>query len=344
MLPKDTVDTTVLPPGERFGMWLDLVARTSVPLRIRSAHSDDFAARADFISLGPIHLVQYEYPSLDATRSRKLVGQSSPDLYILALTTGGVGTSSQDGRRSEILAGEFTFYDASRPHDVCHHATEPERNQATSIITMIPHSALPLPPQRMAALYGGRMSGSEGIGALLAQFLVQVTSHPEQYHAADASRLGAVGLDLATTMLGRHLVAEDAIPTEVRRRALLTQVQSYIHRRLGDAALGPQVVADAHHISVRSLHRLFEAEDTTVASYIRDLRLARCRRDLTDPALRKQPVQTVAARWGFSDKAHFSRAFRAAYGTTAQQYRDSGSDLARIVNRPASTVNSLPAD
>ncbi|MET7375417.1 helix-turn-helix domain-containing protein [Micromonospora arida] len=344
MLPRNTIDTTVLPPGERFGMWLDLVARTSAPLRIRSAHSDDFAARASFIALGPIQLVQYEYPSLDATRTRKLVRQSDPEFYILALTTGGIGTSSQDGRRSEILAGEFTFYDGSRPHEVCHHATEPERAQATSIITLIPHAALPLPPQRMTALYGGRMSGSEGIGALLAQFLLQLTGRPEQYHAADASRLGTVGLDLATTMLGRHLVAEDAVPTEVRRRALLTQVQSYIHRHLGDATLDPQVVADAHHISVRSLHRLFEGEDTTVASYIRDLRLARCRRDLTDPALRNQPVQTVAARWGFPNKAHFSRAFKAAYGTTPQEHRDSGSDLARIVNRRASTVNSLPAD
>ncbi|SCF25260.1 AraC-like ligand-binding domain-containing protein [Micromonospora chokoriensis] len=344
MLPRDTIDTTVLPPAERFGMWLDLVARTSAPLRIRSAHSDDFAARADFIDLSPVQLVQYEYPSLDATRGRKQVRQSDPELYILALTTGGVGTSSQDGHRSEIQAGEFTFYDASRPHDVCHHATEPERDQATSIITMIPHAALPLPPQRMAALYGGRMSGSEGIGALLAQFLVQVTGHPEQYHAADASRLGAIGLDLATTMLGRHLVAEDAVPAEVRRRALLAQVQAYVHRHLGDATLNPGVVADAHHISVRSLHRLFEAEESTVASYIRDLRLTRCRRDLSDPALRNQPVQTIAARWGFPDKAHFSRAFRAAYGVSPQEHRDTASHPARIVNGAASVVNSRRAD
>ncbi|MFF5053170.1 helix-turn-helix domain-containing protein [Micromonospora sp. NPDC000663] len=344
MLHRQTVDTTVLPPGERFGMWLDLVARTSAPLRITSAHVDDFAARADFVDLGPIRLVEYQYPSLDATRTRKLVRQSDPELYVLALTTGGVGTSSQDGRHSEIRAGEFTFYDASRPHDVCHHAIEPERTRATSIITLIPHAALPLPPHRMAALYGGRMSGSEGIGALLAQFLVQVTGHPEQYHAADAGRLGAIGLDLTTTMLGRHLVAEDEVPTEVRRRALVTQVQAYVHRHVGDPALSPRVVADAHHISLRSLHRLFEAEETTVASYIRDLRLTRCRRDLADPALRTQPVQVIAARWGFPDKAHFSRVFRAAYGISPQTYRESTSDPARIVNHPASVVNSPAAD
>ncbi|MEU8016896.1 helix-turn-helix domain-containing protein [Micromonospora parva] len=344
MLARETLDTSVLPPGERFGMWLELVARTSAPMRVRSEHDENFIARADFVDLGPIQLISYDYPSLDAFRTPKLIRQSDPELYILALTTGGVGTSSQDGRRSEIQAGEFTFYNASRPHDLGHHATEPERDQASSIVTMIPHAALPLPPERMAALYCGRMSGSEGIGALLAQFLLQVTGNPEQYHAADAGRLGAVGLDLATTMLGRHLVAEDAVPTEVRRRALLTQVQSYIHRHLGEATLDPQVVADAHHISVRSLHRLFETEDATVASYIRDLRLTRCRRDLTDPALRNQPVQTIAARWGFPHKAHFSRAFKAAYGMTPQEHRDNASDLARIVNRQASTVNSRPAD
>ncbi|MFF5180984.1 helix-turn-helix domain-containing protein [Micromonospora sp. NPDC000316] len=344
MLHRDTVDTTVLPPSERFGMWLDLVARTAVPLRIRSAHSADFAARADFIDLGPIQLIGFEYPSLAATRTRKLIRRSDPDFHILALTTGGVGTSSQDGRHSETRPGEFTFYDASRPHDVYHHASDQDRAQATSVIMRIPHSVLPLPPQRMAALYGGWMSGTEGIGALLAQFLHQISGHPEQYHAADANRLGAVGLDLATTMLGRHLVAEDEIPTEVRRRALVTQVQAYVHRHLGDPALTPQAVADAHHISLRSLHRLFEAEESTVASYIRDLRLERCRRDLTDPALRTQPVQTIGARWGFPDKAHFSRAFRAAQGMSPQAYREGNSDPARIVNRPASTDNLPLAD
>ncbi|MFI5928035.1 helix-turn-helix domain-containing protein [Micromonospora sp. NPDC051543] len=344
MLARNTIDTTVLPPAERFGMWLELLARTSVPVRVESASAADFAARADFTDLGGFEVIGYEYPSLDVSRTRKLIRRSDPELYILALTTSGLGMSSQDGRRSEILAGEFTFYDASRPHDVCHYASEPGRTRATSITALIPHAALPLPPKRMAALFGGRMTGSEGLGALLAQFLVQVTGHPEQYHAADAGRLGALGLDLATTMLGRHLVAEDAVPTEVRRRALVTQVQAYVHRHLGDATLNPQVVADAHHISLRTLHRLFEGENTTVAAYIRDLRLARCRRDLTDPALRAQSVQVIAARWGFGDKAHFSRAFRAAYGMSPQACRDGDPVTARDVNDLASRVNSTQAD
>ncbi|MDG4809114.1 helix-turn-helix domain-containing protein [Micromonospora sp. WMMD1120] len=343
MLPQDTVDTSVLPPGERFGMWLDLIARTSAPMRIWSAHAHDFSARAAFLDLGPIQLIKYRQPSLDAVRTPKLIRQSDTELYMLALTNNGVGTASQDGNHSEISAGDFTFYNGSRPHELAHHATEPERELANSIVTMIPHAVLPMPMHRIAPLYSGRLSGRTGVGALVAQFLLQVTAHPEQYDAADASRLGAVGLDLVTTMLGRHL-AEDVVPTEVRRRTLFAQVQAYNYGHLGDTTLSPQAVADAHHISVRSLHRLFAAEDATAASYIRQLRLSRCWRDLTDPALRNQTVHAIGARWGFPDRAHFSRVFRAAYGLSPREHRDAGSHLARNVNSAASTVKPQPAD
>jgi AraC-like DNA-binding protein len=74
---------------------------------------------------------------------------------------------------------------------------------------------------------------------------------------------------------------------------------------------------------VRYLHRLFEAQDTTVAAWIRRRRLERCRRDLADPAFRGVPVSAVAARWGLPDPAHFSRLFRRTYGLPPAEYRGS---------------------
>ncbi|MGC1214901.1 MAG: helix-turn-helix domain-containing protein [Micromonospora sp.] len=339
MLPRYTLDTEQVPPADRFGVWLDMISGSPAPLRVRTDHAHDFVARADFIDLGPMQLVNYRYPTVECVRTRKLVQRSDPDYYVLALTTSGNAASSQEGQRSIVAAHEFTFYDCSRPHEVNHYGDDQGREPASSIVAFIPYDALPLPPERLATLFAGRMSGSEGIGALLAQYLIQVASHPEQYHAADADRLATVGLDLASTMLGRHLVSEDAVPTEVRRRALLAQIRAHIRQHLGDATLSPQHIADAHHLSVRSLHRLFEDEETTVAAYVRDQRLERCRRDLADPTLRDRPIQAIAARWGFPDKAHFSRAFRAAHAVSPQAYRARHLDQARIVNSPASVVN-----
>ncbi|MEV5824726.1 helix-turn-helix domain-containing protein [Spirillospora sp. NPDC052242] len=56
----------------------------------------------------------------------------------------------------------------------------------------------------------------------------------------------------------------------------------------------------------------------------RTSRGARRRWDLADPALRGVPVGQIAARWGFSHPAVFTRAFRAAYGVTPSEYRRSG--------------------
>ena len=75
----------------------------------------------------------------------------------------------------------------------------------------------------------------------------------------------------------------------------------------------------------------FHDEGLTVAGWIRRRRLEQCRRDLTDPALDARPVAAIAARWGFSSAADFSRSFRAAHGVPPAEYRRS----ARAVKEPA---------
>ncbi|MFI5836457.1 helix-turn-helix domain-containing protein [Micromonospora sp. NPDC051300] len=335
-------DTAPLPAGDRFGLWLEMLARTPTLMRIRTEHADNFLARAEFLDLGAMQLIRHRYRPLDGVRTRKLIQRSDADCYLLAVTLNGVGVADQDGQRGVCPPGDITFYDCARPQELSHYADEDDR--AASIVALIPYDALPLPHRRLTPLFASRMSGREGIGALLADYLIRITSHPEQYHAVDAERLGGVGLDLVTTLLGRHLVSEEAVPTEVRRRALLAQVQAYVRQHLGDAMLDPRTIADAHHISVRSLHRLFEVEETTIAAYIRDERLARCRRDLADPALGDRSIQLIAGRWGFRDKAHFSRAFRAAQAETPQAYRTRHLEQARIVNSAASEVNPARTD
>ena len=66
---------------------------------------------------------------------------------------------------------------------------------------------------------------------------------------------------------------------------------------------------------VRRLHKLFEDQPLTVAALIRRRRLERCRAELTGSG---RTVTAVAARWGFSDPAHFSKLFKATYGYNAR--------------------------
>jgi AraC-like DNA-binding protein len=127
--------------------------------------------------------------------------------------------------------------------------------------------------------------------------------------------------DRVTTAVAERAGHAESLQIESRERTLLLRIHAFIEQNLGETDLSPGIVAAAHHVSVRYLHRLFEAQDTTVAAWIRQRRLERCRRDLADPAFVAVPVSAVAARWGLPDSAHFSRLFRRAYGLPPAEYR-----------------------
>lgn len=101
--------------------------------------------------------------------------------------------------------------------------------------------------------------------------------------------------------------------TAGQRGALLAEIKQYILDRLHDSRMSVSSIADAHWISVRSLHLAFSESGTSVARWIREQRLERCRRDLVN-ASGSTTVTEVAFRWGFTDTSHFSRAFKREFG------------------------------
>jgi AraC-like DNA-binding protein len=337
-LRYESMDTTVLPPSDRFPFWSEMAGRVCGPIAFTSEHAADFQGQARVVALGGIELIWFSYQSLAGRRTPRLIRQADPGVYQLALTL--AGSSAISARRQHTLLGrgDFTLVDWGRPHDVRHTSRRHGLEPPVSVTAVIPRAQMPLAGDKVDRLSGARLVGTEGPGALLAQHLRQITEHPEQFRASDAPHLADVTLSLISLLLARHLDAEHQLPAETRQQALLAQVRDFIDRHLGDPDLSPQALADAHHIALRTLHRLFADQEDSVAGTIRRRRLERCRRDLADPLLADRPVHAIAARWGFRDKAHFSRAFRTAYGVTPQAYR---MEQARMVNRPASTVNAL---
>lgn len=65
-------------------------------------------------------------------------------------------------------------------------------------------------------------------------------------------------------------------------------------------------------------------EATTAARYILERRLQACAADLSSPQHRLRTITEIAVRHGFGSSSHFSRAFRARFGMTPQQWRRAG--------------------
>ncbi|MER7333202.1 MULTISPECIES: helix-turn-helix domain-containing protein [unclassified Micromonospora] len=321
-LRVEAMDTTWVPPADRFPLWLDMAARVAAPIACTSDHADDFQGRARMVSLGGIELTRLRYQSLIGRRTARMIRQEDPEVYQLALTLAGDSAINARRRESTIPVGDLTLIDWSRPHTLTHAGEQEGNLPAAAVTAVIPRTLLPLDTDRVDRLAGELISGTEGPGALLAQHLHHISRHPEQFHATQGPRLAEIVLSLISMTLATRLDTEHQLPGEVRRQALVSRVRDFVERHLADTTLGPQTIADAHHVSVRTLHRLFAAEEETVTGLIRQRRLDRCRHDLGNPLLRHQPAHRIARRWGFTDRAHFSRAFRAAYGTGPQAYRE----------------------
>ncbi|MDQ0938622.1 AraC-like DNA-binding protein [Streptomyces sp. V1I1] len=141
------------------------------------------------------------------------------------------------------------------------------------------------------------------MGALLSRYLSELATSGHEFRADDSARLSTITLDLIWAVIARGLDAEGSLSPSARQRVLLVRIHAFIQQRLGDVSLSPDMIAAAHGISTRSLHRLFRDQGVTVTEWIRARRLDRCRRDLADPLLQTRPVHAIAARWGFTNAA-----------------------------------------
>ncbi|MFD0580811.1 AraC-like ligand-binding domain-containing protein [Dactylosporangium darangshiense] len=321
MLTTQTVDLSELPARDRFDYWSDLIARDALPQRFESEHAADFNAWLRVTSLGSIRVSSFKYPSLYTQRTPRQIRRSDPELYQLSLPTTGRSVIAQGRRESALQPADFALVDSSRPHEASHSANSPTEagGRAASITVLVPYSLIPLPRAKIGQLFAARLRSGEGLGALLAHYLLQIAKHPEQYQESDSVFLGNTALDLIVAMLAQQLDATTSLPLEAQHRALRTRIKAFIDEHLSDPRLSPKLVADAHNVSVRTLHRLFQDEPSTVAELIRTLRLNRCKRDLV---LLERSVSGIAGQWGFPSKAHFSRLFRSQFGVSPQAYRE----------------------
>lgn len=316
MLVETVFRSEELPPADRFDGWQQTMSRTHAPLELRSDHAADFHAHLRLIGLGEVAVWPAEFDPTVFVRTPKLVRQSDPDVFHLTFVLKGHGGVAWS--RQEATYGRHDFYstDSARTSE-----TWTSQELIRTVGVEVPKTQLPMPRGRAEQAIGRPMSGHAGVGALLAQFLTQLTENTGQYTADDAPRLGTVLSDLVAALFAHALDTAGSLTPETRRRTLALGIQSFIRQNLHDPALTPTAVAAAHHISLSQLHRVFRAEGTTVASWIRRQRLERARHNLVDPALADTPIHVIAARWGFPRPADFSRAFRTAYGVTPRDYR-----------------------
>jgi len=306
----DGVTTSV---AKDFDDFRAAVSASFVPLEVSSDNPDTFRGRIRAGGVDNVHVSEVAAAPHTVTRSPELISRADRHYYKLSLLLSGTGVLIQDNREAVLRPGDLAIYDTHRPYSLVFD------EDFRTMVVMFPKNMIDIPAGMLGQLTAVRLSGTDGVAAMVAPFLARMVDNLETLSGATGPRIAHHTLDLVTTMYARELDFDtsEADP----HRALMRRIRAYIERNLHSPELGPTDIAAAHYVSTRHLHGLFKEHDTTVARWIRERRLQHCRRDLLDPVQAGRPIAAIAARWGFVDAAHFSRVFKAEFGHSPSQER-----------------------
>lgn len=307
--------TDSVPAHQRRTYWREALSRTFAAVDV-TVPDEVCSGTIRTSRLGHLRVATVEGDPLCARRTPQLIAQGQDEHLVVKLLVRGVARVEQAGREVHLHPGEIVFCDMARPIRMEFHRPF----QTKSLV--LPRRLLGLRESDLQRLTATPFRPDTRLGSLLSPFLAQLVDSAATYPSATGEVLARHVVELLTVLVEErlHQVVDD---TPSAARVLLPRIQLFIDRNLADPDLTPEAIAQAHQISVRYLHRLFQTEDVTVGRWIQRRRLQECRRELAGRMAAGRTIAAVAHQWGFTSAAHFSRVFRAAYGMSPAEWRDS---------------------
>jgi AraC-like DNA-binding protein len=262
--------------------------------------------------LGDIRLLELSGNPFRAVRGRaEISGDRDTYLGILYQISGST-LCRMDDERVIVHPGEISVWHSERRVSF----EMPE--QFDKLCMIVPIARFESVLYNAETYEGLRLPADSNLATLLGSYLSTLTK--SVMTRPDDMPFGAV--DVTVELLGAAFRAQRRSSTMAPRDQLFARISGYIEGRLKDANLSPTKIAEGNGISLRYLYTLFSGHGTTVSGWVQRRRLQRCRAEL-DGADTGASITEIAYRWGFSDSAHFSRLFKATFGTSPTQYRSS---------------------
>lgn len=309
--------TSAVRAEQQFDYWCAFVNEAYLSWSIQRTRCDGFPA---FIREGRfdgcrLTNLTSAMPRIKGTRGKAEMSRDDDALYNLLYIAEGMQHLVIDDREIRLGQGQFVLWDTARPMIFV------TGDRLRQITLSIPHDRLNRVLAGAGNYVGRPVHAAAGLARLFADHLVSLESHFGDLPRGEAPRVLDATIELLSSTLetGFPGLQSDRDPSRLR------DIQTYIERNLDDPDLSLAGIAAHHGMTIRHLHRLFDAADATAANWILERRLERCRRDLaaSDQAT---SITAIAYRWGLADSSSFSRAFKRRFGVSPRGFRASCRD------------------
>jgi AraC-like DNA-binding protein len=328
MRPRNDAGTSVLlttadvPEVDQLGFWREVVCRTiagveATPLERKDCYAGAIQARSVPLTDHPsFDLLNVKADPQRVSRTRQLINAQTEGAWLLMIQRKGTCDIRQGSAQITLVPGDIGFLDTSRPYEVIF-----PRRFAQSIVKLpTPLFAELFPKGRDIA--GTALPGGDALAAIARYNLLLLERLASSIEPRFLPTVANRAIDHLALAARTHFDGSmrdtrgDAYAFHFERASL------YIAEHLGDTKLSVERIAEAIGLSSGHLQEIFrDNSGHTIADYVRQQRLAMCRRDLADASLGHDSITSIAFRWGFSESSSFSRAFRNAFQITPRQYR-----------------------
>jgi AraC family transcriptional activator of tynA and feaB len=243
-------------------------------------------------------------------RARHQLADTEGEFVYILVSQRGAMTLSQRHTVATLTPGNLAVFDTTQRN----HFIVPESLSLRGML--IPRAALDEVGGRSWMRDGVVLNPTAPATRLLMSHLATLS---EVVPGLGSATMGAARMAALELFLGALRSHSDVCSAASVRPALRASIERYIDRHLLDGDVTSAAIATAHWVSIRTVNRVFSATGQTVGEIVRARRLARARAEVTAS---DRSISVIAHRWGFSDTSHFSRTFKAHYGYSPTDYRN----------------------
>lgn len=298
-----------------FTKWRDIVARSLLNFDFDFEEPQSFKGSVQSRPFADLEFINMTCDRHAAYRDASKIEQGQRPEYLMTLQLSGEFRLTQDDRTAVLRPGQFTFYDSTKP------ASLASSDGYRALCIKFPQKLITTSNEALNEMTATRIDAGTGLAPSVWALLSTLNETLDSM--TNVNRYSTVSGVM--NLVGSMLLSQTALQVPARqpetREFLMHRIHEYIDEHLGNPDLSPQQIADAHFISLRYLHSLFQDSGNSVSAWIRERRVERCRRDLADPMLINVPAVAIAKRWGFKGASHFGQIFKTATGLTPADFR-----------------------
>lgn len=315
------ISTQDIEPRRRLAFWTDMVCSTYVQLECEpNAGAGHIEGSIASTSLGNLRLSTVDSTAQWVRRTTERIGRASEDYFLVSIQAAGQCVVSQDGRDALLTPGDYALYDSTRPYSLRFD------DAFRQFVLMLPGRGLRTSVNQTECLTATTVSGKHGAGRLMTHMIRTLADDMGTLAPASSAAVAdSVSQILLAGLLALPAAHRQPIPrlhTYHRER-----IKAHVMLHLREPGLTVAGIAAQLQLSTSSLHRIWAGEPCSLADWIWSQRLDAAHRDVCDPCLAANSLSQIAFGWGFSDAAHFSRAFRARFGSSPRELRRSASNI-----------------